>query len=74
MLKVDVAAVDGVPVIAPVVLRESPAGSEPELSVNWYGVVPFEAETVAVYATPTVPEGSEAVRMETGVPGAIVTL
>jgi hypothetical protein len=62
-----VPAVVGVPERAPAVERDRPAGSEPALTVKLYGVVPFTARTVALYAVPTVPAGRELVTMETGV-------
>jgi hypothetical protein len=65
-VNVEVAAVVGVPVRAPLVARLRPAGSEPEVSVKLYGVVPFTAATVALYTVPTTPLGSVAVVMETG--------
>jgi hypothetical protein len=41
-------AVVGVPEMVPPVLRDSPAGSVPDLSVHIYGAVPPVAERVAL--------------------------
>jgi hypothetical protein len=55
-------AVVVLPVIAPVVaLRVSPAGSVPLVSDQEYGVVPPVAVSVALYAVPAWPLGSEVV-------------
>jgi hypothetical protein len=43
------------------VLSESPAGKEPELIDQLYGVVPPLACNVVEYVVPTVPAGSEVV-------------
>jgi hypothetical protein len=57
-----VAAVVGVPEITPVdATRLNPAGNEPELIDQVYGVVPPLACSVAEYAVPTVPPGNDAV-------------
>jgi len=64
-----VPAVVGVPVIPPLALSERPAGNdEPPLRPQVYGAVPPEAVSAgAVYGCPTVPAGSEAVVIVTGV-------
>jgi hypothetical protein len=49
----------GVPEIVPVVERVRPAGKEPELTLQLYGVTPPVADNVAEYAVPTCPEGTE---------------
>jgi hypothetical protein len=51
-------AFDGVPVMAPLLLRLSPPGRAPELIDQVYGGVPPDAPRVCEYAVPTVPEGS----------------
>src|SRR5882757_5381051 len=59
----DTAAV-GAPVMAPVaVFSDSPAGKVPLVSDQTYGVVPPDAASVAEYATPTCPFGSDVVVM-----------
>ena len=59
--KPNVPLVLGVPEIFPLPpLSETPAGSWPELTENLYGAVPPVAVTVALYAVPTVADGSEA--------------
>jgi hypothetical protein len=56
----------GVPEIEPVeAVKLSPAGNEPELMLQMYGVVPPVAASVAVYAVPCVPFDSELVVMLT---------
>lgn len=63
-MNVDVPAVIGVPVMAPVLaLIERPAGRLPTLMVNVSGANPPVAETVWLYAVPTVPPGNEVVVM-----------
>jgi hypothetical protein len=57
-VKVEVPAVVGVPLIAPPVDRERPAGRDPEETDQLYGVVPPLADNVWLYAVPTVPAGS----------------
>ena len=54
---------NGVPLITPVkAFSVNPGGSEPVLTVHLlYGGVPPAAESVAEYALPTVPSGSELV-------------
>jgi hypothetical protein len=60
-VKLDVAAVVGVPVIAPVAaLSERPAGKLPAETLNVYEPLPPVALTVCEYATPTVPFGKVA--------------
>lgn len=63
-------AVVGVPVIAPEVEKDSPAGSVP-LRDQLYGGVPPAAERAALYAAPTCPSGRELV-VTARVNGAIV--
>jgi hypothetical protein len=59
IVKLDVAAVVGVPVIAPVAaFSDSPAGKLPALTLNVYEPLPPVALTVCEYAVPTVPLGS----------------
>ncbi len=48
MVKVDVAAVVGVPVITPAVLMDSPAGRVPEVTAQVYGAVPPLAARVSL--------------------------
>src|SRR3954452_20116746 len=61
MVKLNVPAVVGVPVMAPELpLRISPVGSAPLEMVNVYGAVPPDPETVWLYAGPTLPFGSDA--------------
>jgi hypothetical protein len=60
-VKLDRPALVGVPLIVPPLPRLRPAGSDPEVTVHEYGVVPPEAARVDEYAVPTVPLGSEAV-------------
>ena len=63
----------GVPEIVPAVDRVKPPGNAPELIVQVYGLVPPEAASNVEYAVPTLPEGTEAVVICTGV-AAMVTL
>jgi hypothetical protein len=56
-VKVEVPAVVGVPLIAPPVDRERPAGRGPEETDQLYGCVPPVAASVLLYAVPTVPAG-----------------
>ena len=61
IVKLLVAAVVGVPVIAPVAaFSDSPAGKLPAETLNVYEPVPPVALTVCEYATPTVPLGNVA--------------
>ncbi len=54
----------GVPVMAPVaVFSDNPAGNIPLVSDQVYGVVPPDAVSVAEYAAPTNPFGSDVVVM-----------
>ena len=63
-VKLDVWAVVGVPVIAPVeAFSDSPAGSVPELRDQWYGGAPPVAPRVCAYAVPVVAAGREAVEI-----------
>src|SRR5687768_10010066 len=60
-VKVDVPAAVGVPTIAPTVWSDSPAGSEP-VTIDQLNVpLPPVAASVWLYATPTVPLGSDVV-------------
>ena len=61
-----VAAVLGVPLITPLdAFKLKPAGSAPLLTVQLlYGGVPPVAANVWLYATPTVPPGSDVVRTD----------
>jgi hypothetical protein len=47
----------GVPEMIPLLLRLRPAGRFPEETVQPYGALPPEAESVVEYATPVVPPG-----------------
>ena len=61
IVKLNVPAADGVPVIAPVdAFNDSPVGNAPALMANVYGAVPPDAVTVWLYATPCVQCGSVA--------------
>jgi hypothetical protein len=66
MVKLQLQAVVGVPLSAPLLIREVPSG-KPVGTVNLYGAVPPVAARVAEYAVPTVPEGREVVVNDTGV-------
>lgn len=70
IVKLELPAAVGVPVIAPPEASVSPAGSVPLVTAKLYGVVPLIASTVAVYAAPTVPAGKEFVTIDTGVAAA----
>ena len=73
IVKLLVAAVVGVPVIAPVAaFNERPAGRLPADTLNVYAPVPPVALTVCEYATPTVPLGK--LTGFTVIAGLIVTL
>src|SRR5260370_4878394 len=57
-------AVVGVPVMAPVaVFSDNPVGNVPLVSDQVYGVLPPDAVSVAEYATPTCPFGSDVLVM-----------
>ena len=59
-MKVDVPLVVGVPLIMPVErVSVSPAGSEPDVTLHVYGVVPPVAFSVCEYDEPTVPPTSD---------------
>ena len=61
MVKLEVAAVVGVPVIAPVAApKDKPAGKLPADTLNVYEPFPPVAETFCEYAAPTVPFGNVA--------------
>jgi hypothetical protein len=69
----DTAAV-GVPVMAPVeAFSDNPAGNVPLVSDQAYGVVPPDAVSLAEYATPTCPFGSDVVVL-VSVLGAMVSV
>ena len=73
IVKLLVAAVVGVPVIAPLAaFSESPAGRLPAETLNVYKPLPPVALTVCEYAVPTVPFGK--VAGFTVIAGLIVTL
>lgn len=64
----------GVPAIAPVeAFSARPVGSVPDVSVQIYGVAPPVATSVALYAVPTWPFGSEVVVIA-NVTGGVVTV
>jgi hypothetical protein len=60
-VKLEVPAVVGVPLIAPLAASDSPAGSEPTVVDHVLPPDPPLATRVCEYATPTVPLGSEEV-------------
>jgi len=60
-------AVVGVPLIWPELLSVRPAGREPELSDQLYGVVPPLAASVAEYGVPCVLPANEVVVIDKGV-------
>src|SRR5580658_1342752 len=57
-VKVNVAALNGIPEIVPEGVSESPSGSPPPGTIHVYGGAPPLALRVAEYGTPTVPFGS----------------
>ena len=60
MVKDDICAVVGVPVIAPVeAFSDKPVGNEPEVTAYVYAAVPPDAVTVWLYAVLCVPFGSD---------------
>jgi hypothetical protein len=61
-----VPTVDGVPLIAPEVESNSPAGREPEARLQEYGGVPPLALSATLYGTFTTPLGKLVVTMPTG--------
>jgi hypothetical protein len=64
----------GVPEITPVATAsDKPAGSDPLLTDQAYGAVPPEAASVALYAVPTVPLGTDDVEITSGA-GAMLTV
>jgi len=71
-VKLEVAAVVGVPLRTPAEDRPSPAGSVPAVTDQLYGVVPPVAASVWLYAVPTVPAGSEAVVIERDTGAALI--
>lgn len=75
-VKLDVPAVVGVPVIAPLVaFKLKPAGKVPVVIFQLYGAIPPVAVNVALYITPAVPPGSDVVVMETGAEtGAVMVM
>jgi hypothetical protein len=48
----------GVPLKAPLLLNTMPAGSAPDTRAKLYGAVPPVAESVVLYALPTVAAGT----------------
>ena len=73
-VKVDGPAVVGVPEIVPVdALRLKPAGNEPLLTLHVMGVSPA-AESVWLYAVPTVPLGNDVVMIVGAVPPPVLPL
>jgi len=61
-LKLYVPAALGVPAIAPLDdVKLNPEGNEPEVMLQLYGAVPPLAVSVALYAVPCCPLGSELV-------------
>jgi hypothetical protein len=78
-VKFDEPAAVGVPPILPLELSDSPGGREPVVIDHVYGPKPPEALSVAEYATPTSPFGSEvvvtegrAIRIFTSIPSCAV--
>ena len=63
----------GVPEIV-LPLKESPSGKFPDVLVHVNGAVPLEANSVALYAAPTVPFGRDFVPTDNGGGGLIVML
>src|SRR2546427_808734 len=59
-VKVEVPAAVGVPVSAPEVLRLSPAGSTPVVTVKVNGPAAPDADSIWLYAAPIWPAGSDA--------------
>jgi hypothetical protein len=60
-VKLDWAALVGVPLIVPLLVKLRPAGNVPDAIVHEYGLVPPVALSVVEYEVPTVPLGSAAV-------------
>jgi hypothetical protein len=61
-VKSEVPAALGVPLITPVPdASDNPAGSEPDVIAHVYGAIPPAPVSVAEYAVPTVPLGSDVV-------------
>src|ERR1700733_2210391 len=56
-VNVEVPAVVGVPEMVPSLASDSPAGSDPEVTDQLYGLVPPEADRSWLYALPTVASG-----------------
>ena len=71
-MRLDVPAVVGVPLIAPLE-KVSPAGNVPPVRANVYGDVPPEAASVWENATPTVAERLPVVMLN-GVPPAAMVM
>jgi hypothetical protein len=66
IVKIDVLALVGVPLITPVVVfRAKPVGRLPEVIDQVYGITPLSAASVWLYATPISPLASDAVVMTT---------
>ena len=71
----EVPTVVGVPAITPVpAVRLSPAGSEPVLTLQVYGVVPPLACSVVEYTLPAVPPGSDVVVIAGGCAAAATAM
>jgi predicted ribosome-associated RNA-binding protein Tma20 len=71
-VKFDVPAADGVPLITPAELSDSPVGSVPALTVHEYPPVPPLAARVCEYAVPTTPFGNDDVVTDSGALTTIV--
>ena len=65
---------NGMPVIAPLVLRVKGRGSVPARTVNVYGAVPPVALSAWLYAAPSVPAGSGQAVAIAGADGAAFTV
>jgi hypothetical protein len=70
----EVPAAVGVPLITPEVLSVNPAGKDPELIDQLYGVVPPVAANVDEYEVPAVPPGREEVVICTAVTEAVTVM
>jgi translation initiation factor 2 alpha subunit (eIF-2alpha) len=73
-VKLYCAAVVGVPLIVPALLKAKPAGNAPDATVQEYGAVPPAADSVELYALPTEPLGKDAVVMASAAPAALVVI
>src|SRR5271154_6885538 len=75
MVKSEVAAVIGVPVMAPVeAFRLRPAGSVPIDMLHEYGLVPPAAARACEYGVPAVPLGNELVVIESAWIAALMVM